>query len=680
MLNLARCAMTLHRALVWAGRLALRGFYDCPVAVRPLTTATVTCRRMYRKRPLSLSARARCGQPHRCLSSIYPPAASTTSSDIIVVGLDSLPALPMPTRSHPRLAPFPLSRMSFGSPIRPSLHLPALLSSLSSFLAAGGNVVELPRGRHREVAESVRLWQQEQSDGAVGAGSGEVLYVVSVGWRDVVQFIEERRAEWREQQRVEEELEYRRKRRQQIKQQNLAAQQQQQQQQQQQLNGHPSTDAATTAAATLTQPSSTPTAAQTAEVEAGKRKEEEEDELLPINRLDLCHSDTPIDFATIDIFPYLHAHLTALSHVASLPQLPLVLLDDVDLVPNDVRNEYVSRWFIALEQCVLARRIRRYGVTSTHFTSSLPLQRCVQAARDILDEPHFAAIRFPLNVYDTRAMTELCCDDDTAAEKSTVVQLAKRHGLLCIADAGVDVVDVKGDEHRLVSAGDGEGEERAEGKTIAEQLKGAFNVALYMEKQLQQLMAGREDELTRIGVDRMEVSWAHVMAAQMSLIDNAVRWDRLLHDTIQPTLQRALYRLSSHVSDEPGPGGTNEWERWCRDYRQCTNVLFSTFSASVAHASESEAESVAQWLDSECVEVRRLGRLEQKVLLLALCSGVDVVCTSEVQRVVEVLEAGWKEEELRTGRQGQVDEDWPGRWLSVQRALEVLKKHEQKQS
>ena len=586
----------------------------------------------------------------------------------------------MPARAHSKLAPFPLSRLAFGGPLRPAVPLSHLLDSLTSLLTAGGNVVELPRGRAREVAECVRLWQLEQSQAAAAGGGGGVLHVVSVGWRDVVQFIEERRSEWREQQRVDEQIDYRRKRREQIKRQNLAAQQQpeeQPEQQQENFNSllpRPEAYAGTHYDASADQP--------TVERHEGAVADEspEEDELLPINRLDLCRSDAPIDFDSLDVFPYLHAHLTALCHVASLSQLPLVLLDDVDLVPEGVRDEYVSRWFIALEQCVLAGRIRHYGVTSAQFTAQLPLHRCVEAAAGILDEPHFAAIRFPLNVYDTRALTELCCTDATSGGQVSVVQYAKQHGLLCIADAGVDAVDRRGNEHRLLAASDDEDEQLADGGTIARQLKGAFNVVLYLEKQLQQLMAGREDELTRLGVSRMELSWAHVMAAQLSLIDNAVRWDRLLHDSIQPTLDRALTKLSLHVSDEPGEGGSGEWERWCRDYRQCTTQLFGAFSASVAHAAESEAAGVAQWLDGQCTEVRRLARLEHKALLLALCSGVDCVCTGEVQRAVELLEAGWKDEELRTRFSGgQFDDSWPERWLSEERALDVMIQHERTQ-
>ena len=584
----------------------------------------------------------------------------------------------MPTRFHPRVAPFPLSRLAFTGPVRPTLPAPSLLASLTAYLNAGGNVVELPRGLQREVAERVRLWVEERRGVEAGAGGADVLYVVSVGWRDVVQFIEERRVEWREQQRVEEQLSYRRRRREQIKQQNIAAQQQEAQQQQPLDSSTP------------TPPTDNPLSQSTdqplIEADGGETKaavEEEEDELLPINRLDLCQSDTPIDFTTIDIFPYLHAHLTAVSHIASLPHLPLVLLDDVDLVPAEVRDEYVSRWSVALEQCVLARRIHRYGVTSAQFTSGgLPLQRCVETAAGILDEPHFAAIRFPFNVYDTRALTERCCDND-GTEAATVAQYAARHGLLCIADAGVDVVDRKGNEHRLVSASSAVGgEDSVDGKKIAEQLKGAFNVALFMEKRLQQLMADREDELAAIGVSKMDLSWAHIMAAQLSLLDNAVRWDRLLHDTIQPTLHRALHSLSAHVSQPPGPTGAQEWEHWCRDYRQATTVLFSTFTASLAHASENHAATVAAWLDTECAELTGLSGLEQRVVLLSLCSGVDVVGTSEVQRVVDLLEVGWKDEKVRTGsRDGaKADERWPERWLSRERALQVMKTHDEKHS
>ena len=684
--HVLRCAMTIHRALVWAGRPMSRLIHACPAAVRPFATAAMSGCHLHRKRPLSLTTHPACTRTHRYLSTA--PSSHTqpaTSSDDFIVGLDSLPTLPMPTRAHPKVAPFPLSRLAFAGPIRSAVPLPTILPSLTSFLTAGCNVVELPRGQQREVAECVKQWQQERAEAGVeggGTGCGDVLHVVSVGWRDVVSFIEERRVEWREQQRLDEELNYRRKRREQIKQQNIAAQQQLQQEQQ--LDSP--TSATTTTPSLIHSSSISSTEQPPTEMEAGEKEaqevvvEENEDELLPINRLELCHSDAPIDFANIDIFPYLHAHLTAVCHLAVLPDLPLVLLDDVDLVPEGVRDEYVSRWFIALEQCVLARRIRRYGVTSAHFTSRLPLHRCVEAAASILDEPHFAAIRFPLHVYDTRAMTERCCEDGTGG-MLTVVQYAKQRGLLCIGDAGVDVVDRKGHEHRLVSASVEDDEDVVDGKTIAEQLKGAFNVSMFLEKQLQQMLEGREDELAGLGVDRMEVSWAHVMAAQMSLIDNAVRWDRLLHDTIQPTLDRALHRLSSHVSEQPGPRGTDEWERWCRDYRQCTTLLFSTFTASVAHASESEAHTVADWLDEQCGEVRQLGQLEHKVLLLALCSGVDVVCTSEVKRAVELLELGWKDEGLRAGSPGgQVDKRWPERWLSEQRALELMKEYEEQHS
>ena len=286
----------------------------------------------------------------------------------------------------------PISRLGFGSHIRPSLSTSDVRSSLSSYLQHGGNVVELARGHVDAVTEALRSHLAHHGEEA----AARVLLVAPVSWRDVVQWVEEQRAVRREQQRVQEELTYRRQRRERIRQLNLQNQQRDAEQQQKQdealadlssiyqqtdTSALPLTAAPPPAASHSSSPSppsfspSSPAA---------------DDELLPVHRLDLISSDEPIVFSpSFDIFPYLHAYLDSLLSAAGLHHLHLVLVDDVDLIPQQHRLRYLQAVFLALEQCVLAGKTAGYGVASSRFglnsgdADCLSVEQCLAAGARI---------------------------------------------------------------------------------------------------------------------------------------------------------------------------------------------------------------------------------------------------------------------------------------------------------
>ena len=132
------------------------------------------------------------------------------------------PLLPMPSRSHPHLFPIaPLSRVGFGSTPRASLSYIDLTASLSSYLWHSGNVVELVRPYQTDVGDTLQRFV-----GEVGPELGQrVLVMMSVSWRDVVEFIEEKRRLHTHQQQLDQRQEDRKQRRERIRQQNLLNQQ-----------------------------------------------------------------------------------------------------------------------------------------------------------------------------------------------------------------------------------------------------------------------------------------------------------------------------------------------------------------------------------------------------------------------------------------------------------------------
>ena len=621
--------------------------------------------------------------PHRSFSAA--PTEVTSSSPAVLLeartviedGVDDdrmeasfdeeLRMLPIPIRSHPHVFPgAPLSRLGFGSAPRASLSMAAVTSALSSYLWRSGNVVELVRPHRTEVADALRRFVQE-----AGPEHGQsVKVVMAVSWRDVVEFIEEQRREYREQQRVDLSKEERRQRRERIKQQNLLNQQRDEALR----TGAPLPPPLPSEPLPSTSASASPEAAPLSSSAAPPSSAEDDDELLPIHRLDLITNDAPISFASIDLFPYLHAYLVSVLEASSLSHVSLLLLDDVDgLVPADLPL-YLHQWFVAFEQCVLAERVQWYGVASGRMGRQsgaqdwVSVRQLIDTAKGITDRPHLAAIRFPLNVFDSSVLEELNCQVDGLP--ASTLDYAKSKGLLCLSEAVVDTMDEKGEERRLLSGPAGDG------RAMATELQAVMNAAMFLEKRFEQ----RSKESAEAGdaaegarrVDRMEVSWAHIMAAQMATVDNAVRWERILNTVIRPALRPALSTLAASYPED------HALAQWARDYRQVTNLLFASFTHAVNSQAALLSEEINAFLDELCPALQPFRVLEQKAVVLALATGVDCVMMSEVDVGLDALKVGWEVEKKDPGEDVEVaseaEASFPINELSRDEALSVMKK------
>ena len=585
--------------------------------------------------------------------------------------------LAIPTRSHPHIFPAaPLSRVAFGSDPRHSLPMMDLTSHLTSYLFHSGNVVELVRPFQTDIGDVLQRFATEVREAGHDVGQRQCV-TMSVSWRDIVEFIQEKREAFKEQQRVEQKMEDRKQKRERIRRANQLEQREEAGEAASSPDASSSDSPAdiTSTPSTSTDPSLPTSVASSADSSASA----DDEELLPIHQLSLITGDEEIRFVSIDLFPYLHAFLTSILSQSSLPHLTLLMLDDVDLIPPSDLPLYLHQWFVAFEQCVLAGRIQWYGVASSHMGRPkgedgwVNVNDLITTAKGIVDEPHFNAIRFPLNVFDCSALEELNCEGEEGTELSTV-DFAKSKGLLCISEGLIDTVDERGEERRLLQGHIGDG------KALAEEVKRSINACMYMEKQYQAKEGTGEAAEVVEGsrpVDRMELAWAHVMAAQMSTLNNSVRWERALHSVIRPRLRSALTALAAAYREE------HPLAKWAMDYRQVTSLLFSAFTHSVNFTAAVESSDVADFLDSLCPALRPYSRMEQKSLVLALCCGVDVVSTSEVNILLDVLKVAWKEE-VKDGKEGASASSQgeatssPALLLSREEALSVMRKCRQK--
>ena len=351
------------------------------------------------------------------------------------------------------------------------------------------------------------------------------------------------------------------------------------------------------------------------------------------------------------------------------------MLDDLDLLPPSDLPLYLHQWFVALEQCVLAQRVQWYGVASSRIgrplgaEGRLSVKQLIDTARGIVDRPHFTAIRFPLSVYDCSVAEELNCEVDGRWVSS--LDYAKAKGLLCISEGLIDTVDAKGEERRLLTSVAGEG------PAIADELAKTMNAAMFLEKQFQAKSEGAEGTEGRlegaVSVDRLQLSWAHVMAAQMPTVNNAVRWERILDTVIRPTLRTALSNVAASYPDE------HPIAKWSVDYRRVTSLLFSAFTHSVNHTAAHHSNELNTFLHDHCPALRPFQSVEEKSLVLALCVGVDVVSLCEVGMVaLNVLRAAWKAEAKDVGEglavSSEVEASFPTNILSRDEALALMKK------
>ena len=177
------------------------------------------------------------------------------------------------------------------------------------------------------------------------------------------------------------------------------------------------------------------------------------------------------------------------------------------------------------------------------------------------------------------------------------------------------------EERRLLAS------ENADGSVIAYELKAAFNGAIWLEKQYEAMQGQQADgkaerqeakeDAAAAGagaVSRMDVSWAHVMMAQMPQLDNAVRWERALHESIQPRLNAAFSRLSAlHPPSSSTSGSEHPLVRWTQQYRHITTALFSAFTASVNLSNRHHCTLLSQQLDSLCPALTAFPLLEAEV-------------------------------------------------------------------
>ena len=105
-----------------------------------------------------------------------------------------------------------------------------------------------------------------------------------------------------------------------------------------------------------------------------------------------------------------------------------------DLNPDELRNEYYRRIknaFEYLETEVDSGRISCYGISSNSFVKEsddptfTSLEDCIKTANEIRTDNHFWVIQFPLNLYETGAVTV----KNQARDTKTLIQYAGQHDM-----------------------------------------------------------------------------------------------------------------------------------------------------------------------------------------------------------------------------------------------------------
>ena len=153
-----------------------------------------------------------------------------------------------------------------------------------------------------------------------------------------------------------------------------------------------------------------------------------------------------------------------------------------------------------------------------------------------------------------------------------------------------------------------------------------------------------------------EVSWAQILFSNHDQLENPCKWEHAKRGTIKPQLTETAKMLQ----------GKDEFHLWGHKYARSLVQLMDTFG-NVAHASElKKSTQLVEWICSHPIitslpsESRMFNPgvtdLENLIVVLLRCTGVDCVVTDSINVLLEMPTA-----------------DEPQQPLSAEQALEVLK-------
>ena len=303
---------------------------------------------------------------------------------------------------------------------------------------------------------------------------------------------------------------------------------------------------------------------------------------------------------------FLEDQLTRSLERLQLPKVDVLLLHNPEYflkTDNDHAEYYerISRAFVYLETEVRKGRISFYGISSNTFPEPkenpdfTSLETVLELAERIGKDHHFAVIQFPFNLFEPGAALE---HNNLGM---TLAQLAAEKGLGTLINRPLNAFN----ENRLVRLADFPSHE---GTELMGKVKDFLNQTLQLEARYQgkAIVAGNQ------------VSWGHILRANLSQLMNLENWKGALTYQIQPALEAALSKLAKAEASAV--------RQWGTEYETATRSLFAAFTSLLESQAALESSKISRVLEDACPELKSSLTLSQKAVRLYLSiRGIDCI-------------------------------------------------------
>jgi aryl-alcohol dehydrogenase-like predicted oxidoreductase len=288
---------------------------------------------------------------------------------------------------------------------------------------------------------------------------------------------------------------------------------------------------------------------------------------------------------------------------------------------RDIFYRRIEQAFTFFESQVAAGRIRYYGVSSNTVTAdpshaeATSLSRICDAARvaakaQSMDCHHFAALQYPMNLYESGALVTPNTGED---QHETVLEAAQREGIAVLVNRPLNAMPTK--KSGVVRLADFP----LEGNPVDFDSQCRAVAALEEEYRKAIAPALQHDGQGMPPADFF--TWAVELARVRPQIQGLEHWEQIEHQMIAPHVNQAMQALTRQLTGT----AAERWEAWRDRYVPQLLTLLRGLRREATERSRTKTSSMLAVLDPLLPEDRRKESLSRKALWI-LMSTPGITC------------------------------------------------------
>ncbi len=285
---------------------------------------------------------------------------------------------------------------------------------------------------------------------------------------------------------------------------------------------------------------------------------------------------------------------------------------------SEARAEYYRRLastFEFLERKVAEGKIGWYGISSNTFprpsndAEFTSLEEVWRIAERISSQHHFAAIQFPMNLFESGAVFE----KNQCRDTQTLLEFARAKGLATLANRPLNAMT----GHEMMRLADFEtiSPQRAE-EIYPQQLAALAR----LETEFVDRFAREFALSSRLQKVEQFFNWAEQLEGGLRYFRDWAHWDHVKQYTIKPQAERALYVLRNLT------GEAKVWIDWEIRYREALGRVTHTLAAVHCRDAAEKSRALNAGLEQDVPALATTPSLSQKAVRVLLnTTGLDVV-------------------------------------------------------